>query len=217
MNRKRELTLLEQLYLPEIVRGVWLTSGHFFRNMGLHTLHLFGIARNVPASVTIQYPEQKRELASRLRSRHRLTKRPDESPRCVACMMCEAVCPARCISIVAAEHPDSNVEKYPARFDIDLGVCIYCGYCVEACPEDAIRMDTKILDTAAYSREAMKIDIHELLDPKLRKPIKECDLEVPHRCNIKNPEEKFRDQPLHGPIFIGGDVTKAAGMEAKLL
>jgi len=77
------------------------------------------------------------------------------------------------------------VEKYPVRFDIDLGVCVYCGYCVKVCPEDAIRMDTGILDLAAYSREAMRLDIHELMRPELRKPIDKCDLSFPHECKVK--------------------------------
>ena len=85
--------------------------------------------------------------------------------------MCETVCPARCINIVAKEHPDPNIEKMPASFDLDLGKCVYCGYCVEVCPEDAIRMDTQILDIAAFSREGMQLDIEELLNPgsKVRK------------------------------------------------
>ena len=160
-----KLNFWEKLYFPEIFRGLLITSRHLARNFVFHVLHLFGLFKNIPAAITIQYPEEQRPLAHRVRTRHRLTKRDDGSPRCVACMMCETVCPARCIYIVAEEHPDPNIEKRPASFDIDLGKCVYCGFCVEACPEDAIRMDTKILDIASYSREEMMLDIKELLNP----------------------------------------------------
>ena len=66
---------------------------------------------------------------------------------------------------MAEEHPDPNIEKRPKSFDIDLGKCVYCGFFVEACPEDAIRMDTQIHDIAAFSRDGMKLDISELLNP----------------------------------------------------
>jgi formate hydrogenlyase subunit 6/NADH:ubiquinone oxidoreductase subunit I len=80
-------------------------------------------------------------------------------------MMCETVCPARCINIVAMENPDPNIEKMPKSFDLDLGMCVYCGFCVEVCPEDAIRMDTQILDIASYTRKGMQLDMQELLNP----------------------------------------------------
>jgi NADH-quinone oxidoreductase subunit I len=167
MKRPR-MNVWHQIYFPEIFRGLAITSGHFFKNLFLHILHAFGLFRHILAGVTIEYPEKIYKYAKRMRSRHRLTKREDGSPRCVACMMCETVCPARCIYIVGEDHPDPNIEKRPRSFDIDLGKCVYCGFCVEACPEDAIRMDTQIVDIAAYSREAMWLDKEELLNPSYR-------------------------------------------------
>lgn len=163
--KRPELNFWQKIYFPELIRGILITGGHFWRNLFFHMMHQFGLFKAIRAAVTIMYPEKNRPLAPRSRTRHRLTKREDGSPRCVACMMCETVCPARCIYIVAEGHPDPNIEKRPASFTIDLGKCVYCGFCVEACPEDAIRMDTKILDIAAYSREGMILDMNELLNP----------------------------------------------------
>lgn len=162
---RKELSFWDKTYLPSVIGGLWITSGHFFRNLSIHFLHCLGLLKHVRGAVTYQYPEEQRPLAKRARTRHRLTQREDGSPRCVACMMCETVCPARCINIVAGEHPDPNIEKVPVSFDLDLGMCVYCGYCVEVCPEDAIRMDTQILDIAAYSRDQMKLDMQQLLTP----------------------------------------------------
>ncbi len=163
--KRKELGFWDRTYLPAVVMGLGITSRHFFKNLFIHAMHTIGLMKHVRGSVTFQYPEEQRPLSERTRTRHRLTKREDGSPRCVACMMCETVCPARCIDIVAAEHPDPNIEKYPTSFDLDLGKCVYCGFCVEVCPEDAIRMDTQILDIAAYSRQEMMLDMNELLNP----------------------------------------------------
>lgn len=182
--QRRDLTFWEKTYLPQVVAGLKITSAHFFRNMFYHVAHSLGRFKDVQAAVTFQYPEERRPLESRFRSRHRLTVRDEGTPRCVGCMLCETVCPAKCITIVAGEHPDPNVEKYPIRFDINLGVCVYCGFCVEVCPEDAIRMDTGILDIAAESRAAMQLDIHELMNPKVRKPLGDCSLKFPHECRL---------------------------------
>ena len=190
--RRRELTFWEKLYVPQILSGLKITTRHLLRNLSLHVAHSLGLLKYLPASVTFQYPEAPRQYESRFRSRHRLTVREEGTPRCVGCMLCETVCPAKCITIVAGEHPDPNVEKYPVRFDIDLGVCVYCGYCVAVCPEDAIRMDTGIVDVAAYSRDAMKLDIHELMNPALRKPLQECNcnLMFPHECRLSGGQMK---------------------------
>ena len=216
--RRRELTFWQKLYLPAIIHGLYITSVHFFRNLFLHSAHAVGLFKDLPASVTIQYPEVLRKLAARFRGRHRLTVREEGTPRCVGCMLCETVCPAKCITIVAGEHPDPNVEKYPVRFDIDLGVCVYCGYCVEVCPEDAIRMDTNILDVAATSRQEMRLDIHELMDPSLRKPVKECKLKFPHECSVHGGatrgswEAVYPAAPagLTGPAILPGTPDPAA-------
>jgi NADH-quinone oxidoreductase subunit I len=163
---RKELTWWDKTYLPSVFQGLGITSRHFFVNFFFQTARLFGFKKMGKGAVTFQYPEERRPLSKRTRTRHRLTQRPDGTPRCVACMMCETVCPAKCINIVAEEHPDPNIEKRPRSFDLDLGMCVYCGYCVEVCPEDAIRMDTQILDIAAYSRQDMKLDIRKLLAAK---------------------------------------------------
>jgi len=144
-----------RFYLVEVLVGLGVTAAHFFGNLGRWTARYLLGRREARGAVTFQYPEERRPLAPRLRGLHRLVRREDGAPRCVACMMCETVCPAHCIYIVAAEHPNPDIEKYPERFDIDLGKCVFCGFCVEVCPEDAIRMDTGILEFSALSREGM--------------------------------------------------------------
>ena len=159
----QERSLWEDAYLPEILKGLRITAKHFWINMWIHLRHMIGLKTKDRGSITYQYPEERRPLSPRLRTLHRLVKREDGSPRCVACMMCETICPAKCIYIVGGDHPDPNIEKHPLSFDIDLGVCVFCGLCVEACPEDAIRMDTGILEFASESREGMIYHMKDLL------------------------------------------------------
>ncbi len=160
---QKPLNRIERIYLIEVIRGLMLTARHFFINFPRHVVRGVGIKIGKGETVTIEYPEERRPFARRLRTRHRLTKRDDGSPRCVACMMCETICPAQCIHIIAKENPDPDIEKMPRTFDIDIGVCVFCGFCVEACPEDAIRMDTGIVEMASYTREGMIFRMDQLL------------------------------------------------------
>ena len=150
-------------YFIEIIRGIFITNRHFVGNLFYRILNVLGIKTKRKGSVTIQYPEQKKEIASRHRSLHRLMTRPDGKPRCVACMLCVTVCPSECIYVEAAEDPDPEIQKYPAKFIIDLSRCCFCGFCVEACPEDAIRMDTGNVELAQYSQEDLIYDLDKLI------------------------------------------------------
>jgi len=165
MKRREDLTFAEKLYFIEAIKGVLITSGHLVRNLALYLSSvalwaLAGITRllgqkklsallnqklkTVRPWATYEYPDEVRPYEERYRGRHRLTLNQDGSVRCTACFLCATACPARCIYIEPAEHDNPNVEKFPNRYEIDTLLCIYCGYCVEACPVDAIRMDTGI-------------------------------------------------------------------------
>ena len=144
VSSRRTLTVAERLYLPEIFRGLGVTTYRFCRNLALHALHVIGLARGVRAAITTQYPDERKPYPGPYRGSHRLTLKDDGSVRCTACFLCATACPARCIHIEAGEHPDPEVEKFPLRYEIDTLRCIYCGMCVEACPCDAIRMDTYV-------------------------------------------------------------------------
>ena len=131
-----KLTLLQRLYVPEILRGMAVTFRHLVRNL-----------TNYKGLPTIQYPEQKRNYSDRFRGKHILKTRDDGSLKCVACYMCQQACPAECITIVAGEHPKIAYEKYPVVFDIDMMRCVFCGFCVDACPKDAIYSIDRLRET----------------------------------------------------------------------
>jgi NADH-quinone oxidoreductase subunit I len=163
-----EMRFRERIYLIEVWHGLAITSRHFFVNLWRHFKRALRLPGE-PGAVTIQYPEDPAMVAHRARTRHRLLKREDGTPRCVACMLCETICPAKCIQIVAEGSPDIMVEKRAKSFAIDLGKCVYCGYCVEACPEDAIRMDTQSVEISSFSRQGMVWNMSELLGDKKKK------------------------------------------------
>jgi NADH-quinone oxidoreductase subunit I len=157
------LTWRERIYLPEVFAGLRITGRHFFRNMWAWIKWvpgwLAGKGHETPkGAVTVFYPEETRPDYSPItRGKHILTLRPSGEPQCVACYMCATACPSFCIHIVAAEHSDPKIEKYPASFEIEIDKCVFCGFCQEACPVDAIRLTTDV-HLADYKRERMIYD-----------------------------------------------------------
>lgn len=152
---RTEMTFAEKAYLPEVAKGLKLTLGHFIKG--------FFQPETLPV---LNYPEVQPHIPQNYRAKHRLMKRPDGEPRCVACFMCSTACPANCIKIEATESKDGRIEKMPAKFEIDLLVCVFCGLCAEACPVDAIRMDTRKISLAADSRDKFKVGLKDLMDWK---------------------------------------------------
>ena len=143
MKRIEQMSLWERLYFPEVIRGLMVTGARFWRNLAIHSLQKFGLAKDSNASITVQYPEEKWTYPETYRGRHRLTLKPDDTVQCTACYLCATACPAECIYIEAGEYADKPVEKFPIRYEIDTLRCIYCGYCEEVCPEEAIVMSNK--------------------------------------------------------------------------
>ena len=152
------LTAWERAYLPEILRGLGITSVVFLRNMWRWVTGRKG-------ALTTYYPEERRADYSPInRGKHVLTQRPDGKPQCIACNMCATVCPAKVIEIEAGFDPaDSAHPKYPIRFEIDYSRCVFCGLCVEACPEDAIRMDKETPHLTSGNRHDMWLGLEEML------------------------------------------------------
>jgi len=99
--------------------------------------------------ITIMYPEEKTPMSPRFRGLHALRRYPNGEERCIACKLCEAVCPALAITIESAEREDGS--RRTTRYDIDLTKCIFCGFCEEACPVDAI-VETHVLEYHGETR-----------------------------------------------------------------
>jgi NADH-quinone oxidoreductase subunit I len=112
--------------LVELARGLWLTRGYLFAR-----------------KFTVQFPEEKTPMSPRFRGLHALRRYPNGEERCIACKLCEAVCPALAITIESEERADGT--RRTTRYDIDLTKCIFCGFCEESCPVDAI-VETRILE-----------------------------------------------------------------------
>ncbi len=135
--KKQKLSLLEKLYVFEVAAGMWVTFRHFVRNLLTPS--------NLP---TINYPEEKRQLAPNYRGLHRLLKKETGELKCTACKICANTCPSHCITVEMAYSEDKKPLKTPQRYDIDIGRCIFCGFCVEVCPFDALAMNTGVYELA---------------------------------------------------------------------
>jgi len=132
------------MLLGELAHGMALTLRAFFRK-----------------KVTIDYPHERFPLSPRFKGEHGLRRYPNGEERCIACKLCEAVCPALAITIEAEPREDGS--RRTTRYDIDMTKCIYCGLCEEACPVDAI-VEGPNLEFAAETREELMYDKQKLLD-----------------------------------------------------
>lgn len=130
--------------LIEIARGMWITLKYLFR-----------------PKVTINYPYEKGPLSPRFRGEHALRRYPNGEERCIACKLCEAVCPAQAIVIEAEERDDGS--RRTTRYDIDMTKCIYCGLCQEACPVDAI-VEGPNFEFSTFTREELFYNKEKLLE-----------------------------------------------------
>ncbi len=110
---------IKNIFLVELLRGLRLTGRYMFAK-----------------KITVQYPEERAPQSPRFRGLHALRKYPNGEERCIACKLCEAVCPALAITIEAEPRRDGS--RRTTRYDIDLFKCIYCGFCEESCPVDSI-------------------------------------------------------------------------------
>jgi NADH-quinone oxidoreductase subunit I len=129
--------------LWELLKGMRLTGRYLFSR-----------------KITIQYPEQKTPISNRFRGLHALRRYPNGEERCIACKLCEAVCPALAITIDSEEREDGT--RRTTRYDIDLFKCIYCGFCEEACPVDSI-VETRHFEYHFEERGDQIMDKEKLL------------------------------------------------------
>ena len=140
---KNLLSILKNTLLLEILKGLWMTIRYFFKK-----------------KVTINYPFEKGILSPRFRGEHVLRRYESGEERCIACKLCEAVCPAQAIIIEAEPREDGS--RRTTRYDIDMTKCIYCGFCQESCPVDAI-VEGPNFEFATETREELIYDKNKLL------------------------------------------------------
>lgn len=141
MNKIKQY--LGSLFLWELLKGLQLTGKHLFK-----------------PKVTVQYPEEKTPQSNRFRGKHALRRYPNGEERCIACKLCEAVCPA--VAITIESEPRNDGSRRTTRYDIDLTKCIFCGFCEESCPVDAI-VETRIFEYHGEQRGDLLMTKEKLL------------------------------------------------------
>ncbi len=156
---------IKSLFLLEFVGAFWLSMKYFFK----------------PKS-TVNYPFEKGPLSPRFRGEHVLRRYPNGEERCIACKLCEAICPAQAIVIEAGPRRNDGTRR-TTRYDIDMTKCIYCGYCQEACPVEAI-VEGPNFEFATETHEELLYDKQRLLDNGdrwEREIAKNIELDAPYR------------------------------------
>ena len=135
---------LNSLFLLELMKGLYLTGKYMFKR-----------------KMTVQYPEEKTPQSNRFRGLHALRRYPNGEERCIACKLCEAVCPATAITIESEQREDGS--RRTTRYDIDLTKCIFCGFCEESCPVDSI-VETRVFEYHGEERGDLLLTKSQLLE-----------------------------------------------------
>ena len=161
----RVRAFLDTWLLVEMLKGMSLTGRYLFAR-----------------KITVQFPEEKTPQSPRFRGLHALRRYPNGEERCIACKLCEAICPAQAITIEAGPRRNDGTRR-TVRYDIDMVKCIYCGLCQEACPVDAI-VEGPNFEFATETREELYYDKAKLLangDRWEREIAKSIELDSPYR------------------------------------